>query len=172
MNNFVNNHSAKKEVSNNKFGNYTISIITEQVVETSIKLVRRYGVALDYNGEIVTQSTPTFASDDKIIIQEVKLLLSSKGLISEIPSSLTSDQLTIIEDALNFLQDDDINQDFNTNIDNATDSPNNEDENKGLGLNAFVNKLSGGKKLRKNMRKSMAIASSQLNSNLAATKAG
>jgi hypothetical protein len=100
------------------------------------------------------------------------LLLSSKGLIANMPSSLTTDQLTVVEDALNFLQDDDVNQDFNTNIDNDVDPPNNEDENKGLGLNAFVNKLSGGKKLRKKMRESMAKSTNQLNSNLSATKAG
>jgi len=172
LNNFVDNYNKKKEVSNNKFGNYTISIVTEQVVNPAIKLFRRYGVALDSDGKIAVESTPTFASADIIIIQEVKLLLSSKGLIANMPSSLTTDQLTIVEDALNFLQDDDINQDFNTNIDNDVDPPNNEDENKGLGLNAFVNKLSGGKKLRKKMRESMAKSTSQLNSNLSATKAG
>ena len=172
LNNFVDNYNKKKETSNNKFGNYTISIITEQVVNPAIKLVRRYGVALDSDGKIAVESTPTFASADIIIIQEVKLLLSSKGLIANMPSSLTTDQLTVVEDALNFLQDDDINQDFNTTIDNDVDSPNNEDENKGLGLNAFVNKLSGGKKLRKKMRESMAKSTSQLNSNLSATKAG
>ena len=172
LNNFVENYNKKKEISNNKFGNYTISIITEQVVNPSIKLFRRYGVALDYDGKIVVESTPTFASADIIIIQEVKLLLSSKGLISSMPSSLTSDELTIVENALNFLQDDNVNQEFNTNIDDSVDSPDNENENSGLGLNAFVNKLSGGKKLRKRMRVAMATATSQLNSNLAATKAG
>jgi hypothetical protein len=172
LNNFVDNHSKKKEISNNKFGNYTISIITEQVVSTSIKLIRRYGVALDYEGKIAVQSTPTFASDDNIIIQEVKLLLSSKGLISSVPSSLTADELTIIEEALNFLQDDNVNQDLNVNIDTSIDSPDNENENSGLGLNAFVNKLSGGKKLRKRMRQAMANSTNQLNTNLASTKAG
>jgi hypothetical protein len=52
LNNFVDNYNKKKEISNNKFGNYTISIITEQVVNPAIKLVRRYGVALDSDGKI------------------------------------------------------------------------------------------------------------------------
>lgn len=172
LNNFVDNYNKKKEISNNKFGNYTISIITEQVVNPAIKLVRRYGVALDSDGKIAVETTPTFASADIIIIQEVKLLLASKGLIVSMPSSLTTDQLTVVETALNFLQDDNINQDFNTNIDNAVDPSDNEDENKGIGLNAFINKLSGGKKLRKKMRESMAKSTNELNSNLSATKAG
>ena len=54
---------------------------TEEVVEKTFKLKRRYGVALNKRGEKIVQSTPTYGSDSQIIIKEVEQLLLSKGLV-------------------------------------------------------------------------------------------
>jgi hypothetical protein len=78
---FVDNYNTKKNTDNTSFGDYTIQIITEEVVDDAIRLRRRYGVALATNGTIVAQSTPTFASDNQIIINEVKVQLASKGFV-------------------------------------------------------------------------------------------
>ena len=75
-------------------------------------MLRRYGIALDINGILAAQSTPTFASDDNIIIQEVKLILASKGLIPNLPSPLSIAELNILENALAFLEDDSLSADF------------------------------------------------------------
>ena len=50
------------------------------------------------------------------------------------------------------------------------DTPDNEDENDGLGLNAFVNKLNGGKRLRKRIKESMAASKEKLNSDIQSVK--
>jgi hypothetical protein len=79
---FLNNYFDKKNSKNNKFGPYTIEILTEESVDTEIKLRRRYGIAIDQNGILATQSDATYASDDKIIIAEVKAKLLALGLVN------------------------------------------------------------------------------------------
>jgi hypothetical protein len=79
---FLNNYFDKKNSKNNKFGPYTIEILTEQSVDTEIKLRRRYGIAIDEKGILATQSDATYASDDKIIIAEVKAKLLALGLVN------------------------------------------------------------------------------------------
>lgn len=166
LDDFVNNYNNKKANKNKSIGSYSIVIETEKTAVSNNRLKRRYGIALDINGILAVQSTPTFASDDNIIIQEVKLLLLSKGLIPTLPNSLTVAELNVLENALAFLQDDSLSADFTDTITQDLDSPDNEDENQGLGLNAFVNKLSGGKRLRRRMREKMAATNQQLQQNL------
>ena len=79
---FLNNYFDKKNSKNNTFGPYTIEILTEESVDTEIKLRRRYGIAIDANGILATQSDATYASDDKIIIAEVKAKLLSLGFVN------------------------------------------------------------------------------------------
>ena len=169
---FINNYQKNNTQSENTFGKYTIQIVTEQVVDDAIKLKRRYGIAQETNGIIVAQSQPTYASDDRIIVNEVKQLLASLGLIKyDSSSSFTLDQSATIEESLRFLMNNKIslNDVENITYDNGLDPGNNEDENNGLGLNAFVNKLKGGKKLREKMRKIMKQNSDQLKTNLSST---
>ena len=54
-------------------------------------------------------------------------------------------------------------------MDSATeqaDAPDNEDDNQGLGINAFFNKQKGGKKMRKKITKIMGDQKTKLNSDL------
>lgn len=166
---FVDNYKNKNTESNNTLGKYTIQIVTEEVVDDSINLRRRYGIAQEINGTIAARSQPTFASDDRIIVNEVKQQLSTLGLIkSENLSSFTLEELLTIEDSLKFLIDDNIslNAVENTDFDNGLDAGNNENENDGVAINAFVNKLQGGKKLRERMRKMMKQNSEKLKTSL------
>lgn len=164
---FRNNYENKKYGKNNTFGDkdnkYSINIITEQLADEGIALKRRYGVALDKNGILVASSTPTFASDDNVIIGEVKLILVSKKLVNPEMSELSADSINTINESLNFLEDDEISiedfnieADFDINTEDSLDDPDNENEEKGIGLNAFANKLPGGKKLRERVRKKIA----------------
>lgn len=169
---FLKNYENNKKNQENSFGNYNIQIITEEVVDDAIRLRRRYGIALDKNKNIVATSTPTFASDNQIIVNEVKVILISNKLVVTPYASLDASQMSTIDEAFNYLYDSKIdieNIDLD-NFDNNLDSGINEDENDGLGLNAFMNKLQGGKKLRENMRKMMKKNSEQLKSDLSATK--
>lgn len=182
LNDFKNNYNNKKSSSNSTFGDkknkYTIKIVTEEVTDEGISLKRRYGIALDKYGALVASSTPTFASENSIIIDEVKLILVSKKLVNPEVSSLSSESISTINESLNFLQDssiesDDDLYDFSTtvNLEGADgDSPDNENEELGIGLNAFLNKLSGGKKLRKRVRAKLSKISQEMSSKLSSTR--
>lgn len=168
---FVDNYASKKGVDTATFGDYTIQIVTEEVVDEAITLRRRYGVALATNGTAVVQSTPTFASDNLIIINETKALLAAKGFVKQnLSNALSLSEANTISESMSFLFDDDIslNDLENLGFDTELDPPDNEDENVGLGLNAFVNKLQGGKKLRQRMRKSMIKNAQSLQKDLKA----
>ena len=159
--NYEKNKNAKNTTYGDKVNQYKIDVLTEQLTDPAIQLKRRYGVALDKYGAVVVESTPTFASDTSIIVGEVKLLLVSKGLVNTGMSQLSSYDINTINESLNFLDDPNISFDmenFNLDITNtgSMDDPNNENEDTpGLNLNAFINKLPGGKKLRKRMRAMM-----------------
>lgn len=172
--NFADNYERNSRVENATFGDFTIQIVTEEVVDDAIRLRRRYGVAQDINGIIVASSSPTFASDNQIIINEVKFILSSKGYVKSDVNLLSLQEMNTMTESLNFLFDNNISlSDLETNnFDNGMDSGTNEDENDGLGLNAFVNKLQGGKKLRERMRKMMKKNSDQLQTDLKASGSG
>jgi hypothetical protein len=154
---------------NNKIGDYTISIITEEITDDAFKRKRRYGVGLNNKGIVEVQSTPTFASDDTIIVNEVKHLLAAKGVIRAQQANYTVEEDQALTNANNYLLDQDLNWDSNETYDTVLDDPDNENEDDGLGLNAFVNKLKGGKKLRRNMKKMMAKNAATLSSDMKST---
>jgi hypothetical protein len=172
LNAFLQNNKNKTTQINNTYGGYTIQIIKEELLQNSNNIPRRYGIALDSDGVQVVKTTPTYASNDAIIIEEVKLLLESKKLIKIPLSSLSSDQQSSINEALSYVEGNTISPDVYVNINDGLDSPDNEDENSGLGLNAFMNKQKGGKALRNRMRATMAKANSQLQQNLSTVNQG
>ena len=170
LGNFLNQYNDQQTKSESQFGKYAIKIVTEQVVDEGINLRRRYGIARDTNGYIVVQSTPTFASLDLIIINEVKALLVSKGLVSSNLSSLSSeDQVTILE-AARFLGEDEIGLD---NIElSVSDIQTIEEQDAELGISTFINNLPGGRALRKRIRDKMINNASKLGSDLKSTDPG
>jgi len=165
LNNFLTQYNNQQTKSQTQFGKYTIQIVTEQVVDEGINLRRRYGIAKDSNGFVVVQSTPTFASLDLIIINEVKALLVSKGLVNANVAGLSSEEQVIILDAARFLGDDEIDL---SNIElNTTDIQTlQEDE---LGLGTFVNNLPGGRALRRKVRQKMLQNYQKLGTDLKST---
>ena len=162
---------------NNKsktYGDYTIEILTEETTDEALTIKRRFGIALDRNKTKVVQSTPTYASDDTIIINEVKLLLSAGGFTNKSLTGMNPSDLVILIESTANLGDPDITIDDLdvTSIINGLDAPDNENEENGLGLNAFANNLPGGKKLRKRMRKLMAASVQNLKTDLKSTDPG
>lgn len=95
--------------SDSQLGEFTIKIITEQVVEETFGLRRRYGVALNNAGVIQAQSQPTFASDDNVIINEVKLLLQQKSVIPQDNSIYTNSEIDVMNESRSYLADDNLN---------------------------------------------------------------
>jgi len=134
----------KTDPSKAIFGIYSIRVIDEEVTDKSIPNKRRRGIALDKNGFIAVQSDLTFATDVRIIIQEVKLKLLSAGLIQPGLGGIDAD-IIIISDSLSFLETNDIIQD-DLNLGNTGES---------IGLNDFLDNLPGGKALKQRVRSNL-----------------
>lgn len=170
LNDFLTQYNNQQKSAESQFGGYTIQIVTEQVVDEGINLKRRYGIAKDSNQYIVVESTPTFASLDLIIINEVKVLLVSKGLVKTGLSDVDpQDQVTILE-AARFLGEDELGlaniQITESDIDTV------QELNDETGLQEFINNLPGGKALRRRMRSVMLRNLQQLGTDLKGTDPG
>jgi hypothetical protein len=174
---FVINYETKNETNKKTYEGYTIEIRTEDVSDQNVlkvTLPRRYGIALDGAGIQAVRSDFTYASDDSVIINQVKLLLVSKGLAKpQRQEQFTNDQLDVLNQAMAAIPENDLSvEDITPQSPTSEylDSPDGEDENDGLGLNAFVNKLSGGKRLRKRIKESMAKSKENLATSLKSAK--
>jgi hypothetical protein len=182
---FINNYESKKASNNKTYEGYTIEILTEDVSDQNVlktTLPRRYGIAIDGAGIEVVKTDYTFASDDSVIINQVKLLLNSKGLTKPQEQVFTNEQLNILNEAMAAIEDNDISMDdipvtpiglgslATETKEEYLDPPDSEDENDGLGLNAFVNKLKGGKSLRERIKKIMQQSKEKLNSDINSVK--
>ena len=143
------------------------------MVDTTIVNKRRRGIAVDQNGAIVAQSDLTFATNTSIIIEEVKVKLVSSGLVKSQFSSFGGSDLAVISTSLTYLEDNtalDSNFNFDTLLQDSGESPDSEDESVGLGLNAFINNLKGGKKLRIRSRAAMKSSATAFQTQIAQTK--
>jgi len=164
---FLDKYNNAQDSINRTFGEYVIEIVNEEIVDEGISIRRRFGIARDNDGYIVAQSTPTFASLDLIIINEVKLILSSKGLVKTGLNSLSPEDTVTISESLKYLDEQDLSLD---SVELSTVDLNNLEENEQeLGLQSFINNLPGGKALRKRMRKILIKQNQSLTSNLKST---
>lgn len=168
---YIRMYDSKTDPETAVFGSYDIRVVDEEVTDQSIPNKRRRGIALDQNGFIVTQSDLTFATNANIIINEVKLKLMAAGLVQPSFGALNGADLAIISESLNYLDNNDVLQDdLNIQTFENRDTPDNLDESQGLGLNAFLNNLPGGRRLRKRVRTSLGTASTQLATQITAEK--
>jgi len=148
--------------SSSQLGEFTINIITEQVVEETFSLRRRYGVALNNQGIIQVQSQPTFASDDNVIINEVKLLLQQNGLIKEDTSIYTDSEINVINESRAYLLDD--------NLDIYPDNNNTDETGITAEISGFVTSSKRGRRLLNRARSAMQRQRQNLNQNLASNR--
>jgi hypothetical protein len=155
------------------FGVYSIRVVDEELTEKSIVNKRRRGIAVDSAGAIVAQSDLTFATNTSVIIEETKIKLISLGLVAPQFSTFTGSDLSVITTSINFLEDDTaLNPELNLDalLQENPDIPDSTDTNAGTGLNAFINNLPGGRKLRIRTRKAMQEASTKVKSEINQTK--
>ena len=170
---YVANYEGKTSPNNAQFGGYSIRVVDEELTDPTIQNKRRRGIALDANGVLVAQSDLTFATNTSIIIQETKLKLASQGLIAPQFSTFADPDLAIVFEAAQYLENDDVlSEDFNFDslVDDNIDPPDGSDESKGIGLNAFINNLSGGRRLRKRVRTAMDNSASKFKQQAAQDK--
>jgi len=64
------------------YNGYTINIIKEEVTDTGIQLVRRTVVVADQRGVIEYEGTPTYATDDQVLIKEGQYYINKQGQTS------------------------------------------------------------------------------------------
>jgi hypothetical protein len=144
------------------FGNYTIQIVNEELVDENISIKRRYGIAVDSKGVAVVQSLPTFASLDDIIIQEVKFLLLSKNLVKSNPSDLSPNDVEVISQSMKFLGD-------NEQLTMDLDQPILEDNEQDNDIEEFTSNLPGGRALRIKTRRKLIKENEKIKKELQAT---
>lgn len=144
------------------FGDYDIRVVEEELKDPGIVNKRRRGIALNQRGEIVAQSDLTFATNTAVIIAEVRAKLVAEKLVQPNLGSIDAVNISIISDSLNYLDNNDVMQDDLNAPTTLQDSPDNLDENAGLGLNAFVNNLKGGRKLRQRTRAALAASAANV----------
>ena len=167
--NYITSYDLQTSPTTTTFQGFTINVIPEEV-SSNIAHPRRRGIALDQSGQLVVQSDLTFATDTQVIIAEVQQKLVSLKLAKPNFGAADATSLAIINTSLGFLDTNDIQQnDLNLPI-TSIDAPDNLDENSGLGLNAFVNNLKGGKTLRRRTRAALANASQNLQSQVTSEK--
>lgn len=169
---FINSVSETSNQVTRSFGKYTIDIITEEVVDEAINLRRRYGIARGLNGIIVVQSTPTFASLDLIIINEVKALLISKGLVNVGSIGLSSEDLAVVSESISYLGEESITIDTLDSLAIETPEPvttAEDEDSEDLQLGEFIDNLPGGRKLRKRVRNKLIKNNETLIKNLKET---
>lgn len=159
---FINSVNNASQQASNSFGGYTIDIVTEQVVDEGINLRRRFGIARGANGVIAVQTTPTFASLDLIIINEVKALLVSKGLVNVGLTGISTEELAIISESLTYLGDESLTLD---NLDAVSVTPDVSQQDD-IELGNFVSNLPGGRALRKKVRNKLIKNNESLIRNL------
>ena len=170
---YVASYEGKTSPNSALFGKYDIRVVDEELTDTAIANKRRRGIALDQSGAIVAQSDLTFATNTAIIIEEVKVKLVSLGLVASSYSTLNTSDFAVVAESVNYLENDTVlSEDFNFDnlLSENIDTPDGSDENQGLGLNAFINNLKGGRKLRKRVRAAMDNASTKFQTQLAQDK--
>lgn len=138
------------------YGKYTIQIIEEELADEGIVNKRRRGVALDAAGRIVVQSDLTFATDDRIITEEVRLKLIAAGLIP--PEEINAD--AIIIESLRYLGNDTIDA---NDIELSTASVD-------IGLEEYIRQQPGSEKFRKRVRKALQKANQDITAKIAEEK--
>ena len=173
---YVANYDSKTSPDSTQFGEYSIRVVDEELTDPTIVNKRRRGIALNKNGVLVAQSDLTFATNTSVIIQEVKVKLVSQGLIAPQFNVLSEQDLATVLTSVQYLDSDDVLSetfDYTTLLEEgigAVDSPDNLDDSEGIGLNAFINNLKGGKRLRKRARAQMASNQRNLAANIASVE--
>lgn len=173
---YVANYDGKTSPDSTQFGEYSIRVVDEELTDPTIVNKRRRGIALNKNGVLVAQSDLTFATNTSVIIQEVKVKLVSQGLIAPQFNVLSEQDLATVLTSVQYLDSDDVLSetfDYTTLLEEgigAVDSPDNLDDSEGIGLNAFINNLKGGKRLRKRARAQMASNQRNLAANIASVE--
>lgn len=113
---YITQYDSKTSTTSMMFGKYDIRVVDEELVDRAVTNRRRRGIALDTDGQIVTQSDLTFATNTSVIIAEVQHKLMALGLVKSSVGLIDAATLDTIATSINYLDSNDIAEnDLNIN---------------------------------------------------------
>ena len=146
---YLNDYDSKTDPDTAMFGKYDIRIIDEEVTDREVTNKRRRGVALAPDGQIVTQSDLTFATNSAVIIGEVQQKLLALGLVSTGQGIIDAATLDTVAQSINFLSSNDIAEnDLNIGASVEASATIAQEVN----IDDFLSSLPGGEKFKQNSR--------------------
>jgi len=150
---YLNNYDSKTDPNTAMFGIYDIRIVDEEVTDKEIANKRRRGIALAPDGQLVTQSDLTFATNSAVIIAEVQQRLLALGLVSTGQGILDAAALDTVAQSINFLNSNDIAEnDLNINTSAQESASVAQDMN----ISGFLSSLPGGEQFKQKSRSTTA----------------
>jgi hypothetical protein len=150
---YLNDYDSKTDPDTARFGIYDIRIIDEELTDREITNRRRRGVALAPDGQVVTQSDLTFATNPAVIIGEVQQKLLALGLVSTGQGILDAATLDTVAQSINFLDSNDIAEnDLNINVSAENSATVMQDMN----IGDFLGSLPGGEQFKQKSRSTTA----------------
>lgn len=149
---YLTQYDSKTNPDTAMFGIYDIRIVDEEVTDPAIPNKRRRGIALAPDGQLVTQSDLTFATNPTVIIGEVQQKLLALGLVSTGQGMLDAATLDTVAQSINYLDSNDIAEN-GLNIDRSGQE--NVSAAQSANINSFIDDLPGGAQFK---QKSQAIS--------------
>ena len=150
---YLNEYDSKTNPDTAMFGVYDIRIVDEEITDKEITNKRRRGIALAPDGQLVTQSDLTFATNPAVIIGEVQQKLLALGLVSTGQGLLDAATLDTVAQSINFLNSNDIAEnDLNIDV-SARDSASTV---QAMNISDFLGNLPGGDQFKQKSRSTTA----------------
>jgi len=144
---YLNNYDSKTDPNTAMFGIYDIRVVDEELTDKAITNKRRRGIALAPDGQIVTQSDLTFATNSAVIIGEVQQKILALGLVSTGQGMLDAATLDTVVQSINYLDSNDIAEN-DLNIGKSVQDSANVAQS--ANINDFLSSLPGGGKFKQN----------------------
>ena len=166
---YLNEYDSKTNPDTAMFGVYDIRIVDEEITDKEITNKRRRGIALAPDGQLVTQSDLTFATNPAVIIGEVQQKLLALGLVSTGQGLLDAATLDTVAQSINFLNSNDIAEnDLNINA-SAQDAASVAQD---MNISSFLGSLPGGDQFKQKSRSTTAEYATSAQNKVKAQKSG
>lgn len=160
---FVDSYQATRNDTRNSIraGSYTIRIIEEEVVDEGRTLRRRRAAAFDQRGILILEGDLSFATNNAVLIEELRLKLESQNLVEGSSLTLDLEQSILLSDIGGILNIPDIDSEFDAK-EGAEDTAEIQAE-----ISQFIEGLPGGLRLKKKVQKKVQESVAQRKQELA-----
>ena len=166
---YLNEYDSKTNPDTAMFGVYDIRIVDEEITDKEITNKRRRGIALAPDGQLVTQSDLTFATNPAVIIGEVQQKLLALGLVSTGQGLLDAATLDTVAQSINFLNSNDIAEnDLNIST-SARDAASVAQD---MNISSFLSGLPGGDQFKQKAQSTTAEYVTSAQNKVKAQKSG